>query len=255
MSDAMPYTMEEVDPNPTIEPGTAEVAHDRFLATVRALDAARAEVTALRAELEGERQKSASMRMEFGVSRVLERCKLHDAATLYVRTDGQQRRVSCVECLDAENAALRARVAELEAERTQRDESVARLEREPLEAERDEWKARAEESAAQLERMREALRSQAGDTPGPDSRPCWCNEFDCVCRNRSWCVQARAAIATSAPAWLAERDRALAMRVAEEAWLAGWAAAPFASEHPRPSRDRDLAAIVDSILGSEKEKP
>lgn len=47
--------------------------------------------------------------------------------------------------------------------------------------------------------LREALQAQAGDTPGPESRPCWCNEDDCVCRSRSWCAQARAALASPSP--------------------------------------------------------
>lgn len=48
---------------------------------------------------------------------------------------------------------------------------------------------------AEAARLREALEGLAGDTPGPDSRPCWCHEPDCQCRNRAWCVTARAAIA------------------------------------------------------------
>lgn len=41
----------------------------------------------------------------------------------------------------------------------------------------------------------DALLEQAGDTPGPNTKRCWCNEPDCHCRNRTWCIQARAVMA------------------------------------------------------------
>ncbi len=56
--------------------------------------------------------------------------------------------------------------------------------------------AEVEELAAAIkraERLQEALLAEAGDTPGPDSKKCWCNEDDARCRNRAWCVQARTA--------------------------------------------------------------
>lgn len=98
-----------------------------------------------------------------------------------------------------EMEGLRKRVAELEAKpRAVAEYLMSDYERVLLRrAEKAE--AALATSEGHVIALREALRAQAGDTPGPESRPCWCNEDDCVCRNRSWCVQARAALASPSP--------------------------------------------------------
>jgi hypothetical protein len=67
----------------------------------------------LQARAEKAEAEASKLRMEFGVSKALERCRLHDGATLYINTSGQQRRVSCAECLDAQLTESRASEARM----------------------------------------------------------------------------------------------------------------------------------------------
>lgn len=98
----------------------------------------------------------------------------------------------------------------------QRQAAEAEVERLRLVGELEAMRERAEKAEAQLasitgvtrlelvaaERAKRdgllaALLDQAGDTPAPSSRKCWCNEDDCRCRDREWCKTARAAIAAA----------------------------------------------------------
>lgn len=222
----------------------------------------------------------------------------------------RERTIATVRALDAaqvENAALRARVAELEAAAKARADEDAETDRvigdalpadsftryvsklEEAERERDEWKARAEanaawarglkedrdaseasvatlrsqrdEAAAQVERLREALENaveasiqwvvdaDANNPRSVASVAAYRNAMSASAeaqRNRAKAWEA--ALSEPIAPWLAERDRALAMRVAE---------AVFRANNRDIYRDgqslgfydqKDLAAIVDAAL-------
>lgn len=182
-----------------------------------------------------------------------EHCKLARAA----RAGGEQGFTE----VELELHAARKRIVELEAATLVLGAAVnARV------TERDEWKAKAEaaernsmlqwnigirrtetaererdEAAAQVERLREALDSIMQlncDAHSP---------HDCAddCIGAASENIANAALSEPIAPWLAERDRALAMRVAELAYMRG-----YSDGHPDECfpTNKPIAAIVDAAL-------
>lgn len=106
----------------------------------------------------------------------------------------------------------------------------------------------SKDAEADAAALREALEAQAGDTPGPESRPCWCNEPDAHCRNRSWCLDARRALASDAGAKLLARVRRMeeALRAIQRDFHAAHCATTntpegsFTSHHPSCDRAREV---------------
>ena len=80
-------------------------------------------------------------------------------------------------------------IKERDEARTNRDD-VRKVERDTM-----RLRARLGKVEALNAELLAALKQQSVDTPGPNSRPCWCSNDDCVCRDSSWCVRTRAAIA------------------------------------------------------------
>lgn len=242
MSDAKRYTSEDL----------AEFGYDssgffmtesgdgldlyRVEATVRALDAAQAEVAALRAEAK-ERQ------------RVLEQAIEERASAFSERNWANERHEEAV----SEVTALRARVEELRlvarsseawARGLKQDRDAAEASVVDLRSERDEWKARATEAAASAERMRESLTGLEDACAAVAS---WSEE--CLDYSDAVRVAARAALSTPAPAWLRERDRALVLKAAERIAVACMVGAGLTVARAREALPTlDLAAIVAEVV-------
>ena len=200
-TDAAELALRQAEAERDVAWGNLELANDGHAVEMGEL---RAEVERLKTEAK-ERQRTLEVSLEERESAFAERNwanERHDEARAEVerlRDTVRKREQEHLEaCAEADEA--RAEVERLR-ERLQIDpggsdridelEDAAKCAQFTLQR----LRAEVEKLRTQLRDVAEALKAQAGDTPGPDSRPCWCNEEDCRCRNRPWCVQARAAIA------------------------------------------------------------
>lgn len=268
-----PYTPEEVA---LIEAQRGK-AYSRLRVTVQRM---RALATNHQMLLGGDVEEFIALPQKSGIA-VLEfrdRCKTAEVTALRAEIQRWEEKHADTmgEWMKAEEseAALRARVAELE-ETIRRDHPAGFQAVQEAWTQRDEWKAKAEalaqcvasaigadattvlalpekvamalgmtkaqrdEAAALAERLREAL-TRARDALVKHEPTTQLGDMH---HQRVEAHAAHEALATSAPAWLRERDRALAMRVAEAA------VRDFRGDDFYPQQQKEMAAaIVDSCL-------